>query len=472
MFFLFAEVIPVTFGLIVLDGWGHSKKKEKNAVLAAKTPNFDRLWDGYPHTLLKAHGEAVGLPKGFQGGSEVGHLHLGAGRLIPQKMVEIDGYITDGSFFRNRHLVSACKRKRVHFIGLLSDQGVHSHIRHLKALLKMRPDAFVHAFLDGRDTPPKSALKYVRQFRNIATVSGRYYAMDRDGRWKRIQKAFDCMTKGKGREAKTAEQAVLDAYKRGETDEFVSPTLVNPDGVIREGDAVVFFNFRADRARQLTKKFLEETKTYFVSMSEYDKALEERIAFKPHYVEDSLGEVLSMAGKTQLRIAETEKYAHVTFFFSGEREKPFKGEDRVLVRSPRVATYDLKPEMSAYEVTDKLVKAAKKYDFVIINYANGDMVGHTGIFRAAVKAVESVDKCVGKIIPLFDECIILADHGNCEAMTGKTKTSHTLNPVPCILVTERKIKLKKGSLYNIAPTILELMGIKKPGKMADSLVVH
>ncbi|MBN3036848.1 MAG: 2,3-bisphosphoglycerate-independent phosphoglycerate mutase [Candidatus Diapherotrites archaeon] len=470
------------FVLIVLDGWGHSTKRKGNAIRAAQTPNFDALWKRYPHCLLKTWGNSVGLPAKGMGGSEVGHLTLGAGRVVEQEALLIDRAIKDRSFKKNPALVKACSRKRVHFMGLLSDQYVHSHINHLLALLRLRPDAFVHAFLDGRDTPPKSAAKYLRMTKRqspVASIMGRYYAMDRDNRWDRTELAFSMLRHGKGFRAATAMDGLAAAYARGETDEFVKPTLVNSDAVVRDGDGVVFFNFRPDRARQLTELFLSRTKTAFTSMTQYSEGLKTNVAFRKELPKNTFGEMVSRKGLKQLRIAETEKYAHVTYFFSGGREKAFPGEKRIIVPSPKVATYDLKPEMNASKVTEKLLQSLHGFDFVVVNYANCDMVGHTGVFSAAVKAVEAVDECLGRVIARVQElggqAIILADHGNAEEMImedGSPATYHSFNRVPCIAVTGRKICLRDGALFNVAPTILELMGLSKPKEMDWSLIAR
>lgn len=477
--------------LVVLDGWGLRKDKVGNAVKLAKTPNFDLLWKKYPHTTLSACGESVGLLKGTLGGSEVGHLHIGAGRVIKQKLVKIDESIKDKTFFNKKPLVNlfkTCKRENssLHVMGLLSDAGVHSDIKHLFAILKAAKlhgvkKVKIHCFLDGRDTPPKSAKKYLNQLKReikkigvgeIATISGRYYAMDRDKRWNRTKKALDAIVNVKGFKARTPLNGLKKAYNRGETDEFVKPTVVGDYKGLKRNDGIILFNFRADRMRQLTKLLLKINKN-IVSMTQYSKDLKTKILFKPTFVKNSLGEVLSKRGLKQLRIAESEKGPHVTYFFSGEREKPFKGEDIIIIPSPKVATYDLKPEMSAYKTTKKLLEVFKKYNFILFNFANGDMVGHTGVLKAAIKGVEAVDRCLGKILEAMKDytIIITADHGNCEDMRGRFKTSHTFNKVPFILVDDhlKDKKLKKGELYNIAPTILKIMKIKKPKEMVEDL---
>lgn len=479
--------------LIVLDGWGLRKSRKRNAVKLAKTPNFDSYWKHCPHCRLKAAGRAVGLPKGYMGNSEVGHLNLGAGRVVKQEVTIINESIKDGSFFRNKVLVSNIRKikknkGRLHLMGLLSDAGVHSHISHLFALLKLARKfdvpVLIHVFADGRDTPPKSVMKYIRQLKKkmknekLATVSGRYYAMDRDKRWQRTKKAYDAVVNAKGLHAANITAAVQGAYARGESDEFILPTVIGDYKGIKYGDGVVFFNYREDRARQLTSavalgKFRKKKKIDFVCMCEYAASFGLPVAFKKSEIKHVLAEVLSRAGKKQFHIAETEKYAHVTYFFNGGREKPFKGETRMIVPSPKVATYDLRPRMSASKITSSVLKQLEKQDFIIVNFANPDMVGHTGDIKAAIKAVEFVDSCLGKIVDkafrLGIACLITADHGNCEEITGKWETSHTLNDVPFILVSGLSVKLKNGKLGNVAPTILKVMGIKKPGVMISSL---
>ncbi|HEY8346988.1 MAG TPA: 2,3-bisphosphoglycerate-independent phosphoglycerate mutase [Symbiobacteriaceae bacterium] len=502
--------------LIVLDGWGLNPNPEGNAVAMAKHPNFDRYIARYPHTTLSACGEAVGLLPGQMGDSNVGHLNLGAGRIVYQTLVRIHRAIKDGSFFKLPAWQGPLNRARaghkLHLMGLVSDGGVHSHIDHLYALIDLAKSAgiqkvYVHAFLDGRDVPPKSALTYIRALENklkeagvgqIATVSGRYYAMDRDKRWDRTQKAFLAIVEGVGEHAASAEEAVLKAYDRGETDEFVVPTVVDGvDGRVEPEDGVIFFNFRADRARQLVRALHESAFDGFprpdgyqprevVTMTEYDQTFTTiPVAFGPQFVDMPMGEVISKAGLRQLRIAETEKYAHVTYFFNGGEERVFPGEDRVLIPSPKVATYDLKPEMSAYGVAEEAVRWIEqdKTDFIVLNFANPDMVGHTGVLEAAIRAVEAVDECLGKVVDAIlakgGAALILADHGNCDQMidyeTGTPHTNHTLNPVPCILVDETRlnVRLKEGGvLANAAPTLLEIIGLPKPPQMtADSLII-
>jgi len=501
--------------LIILDGWGLNPKKEGNAVALAHTPVMDHLMTTYPWTILKAHGEAVGLPEGVMGNSEVGHLNLGAGRIVYQEVTRISKAIREGSFFKNPILLEAMKKtkeRKLHLLGLISDGRVHSSLDHLYALCEMAKreglkDVFIHAFTDGRDTPPKSALKYIDEVeRNIkkigigkiATVSGRYYAMDRDNRWERIKLAYDAMVLGKGVKAKNAIEAVKDAYDRGETDEFIKPTVLGLDHeptTIDDGDVVIVFNFRADRVREITRaltqkdfNFFPREKwpqlNYFVCMTEYDIKFNLPVAFPPEVLKNILGEVISKYGLKQLRIAETEKYAHVTYFFNGGREIPFEGEERCLIPSPKeVPTYDLKPEMSAPEVTAELLKRikTKRYQFIVLNFANGDMVGHTGVLEAAIKACETVDRCLGKILEEIKRqngiAFVTADHGNAEEMidqkTGQPHTAHTLNPVPFIVVKDPilNIKLQPGILGDVAPTILHLIGYPIPTEMTGKSLV-
>lgn len=506
---------PRPFVLIVLDGWGIGEPSPYNAIHVARTPNMDYLSSNYPFTRLGSSGLDVGLPEGQMGNSEVGHLNLGAGRIVYQDYTRINLAIKDGSFFENPALNEAFDyaRKhggRVHFLGLVSDGGVHSHINHLFALLELarkknQPQVFIHAFLDGRDTPPKSALSYIRELEDfiklnnagkIATVSGRYYAMDRDKRWERTKKAFDAIVFARGPKEESAVEAIERAYERGETDEFVVPTVIDGYSGITPGDAVIFFNFRPDRARQITralalKNFSEfdregyQPDVYFVCMTEYDATFNLPVAFPPEKLKNILADVLEREGLTQLRIAETEKYAHVTFFFNGGEEKPRKNEDRILIPSPKVATYDLKPEMSAYEVTETLIEKIRsnRYDFILVNYANADMVGHTGVFESAVKAVEAVDRCVGKVVAetlkAGGELIVTADHGNADKMLEKEDnrpsphTAHTTSDVPFIFVSERRSALlrPRGILADVAPTILHALSIEKPDEMTGSSLV-
>ncbi|MDD5472743.1 MAG: 2,3-bisphosphoglycerate-independent phosphoglycerate mutase [Candidatus Methanoperedens sp.] len=498
--------------LMILDGYGLREDKEGNAIASAKTPNLDRLFSTYPHTTLDASGLSVGLPEGQMGNSEVGHLNIGAGRIVYQDLTRITSSIRDGDFFRNKTLLDAMKKVKnhkssLHLMGLLSDGGVHSHLSHLYALLELAKKqgikkVYVHAFLDGRDVPPKSALVYIKDAEKkmkelggeIATIMGRYYAMDRDKRWERVEKAYDAMTSGKGITAETPALAVENAYVRGETDEFVPPTVIVKKGksvaLASNNDSVIFFNFRSDRAREITRCFIEDDfkgfkrklylHTHFVGFTQYDETFSVPVAFPPESLKNILADVLSRNNLRQLRVAETEKYAHVTFFFNGGRETPVKGEERLLIPSPKVATYDLLPEMSAYPVTDEVVKAVSsgKYDVIILNYANLDMVGHTGVFDAAVAAVEAIDKCIGRVCGAVSAAggllIITADHGNAEQMldeTGGIHTAHTCDPVPFIFC-EKGIKLKDGILADIAPTVLDVLGIEKPEEMTGrSLIV-
>ncbi len=503
--------------LMILDGFGDNPNKDGNAIKLAKTPNIDELMKKYPHTDIFTSGLHVGLPEGQMGNSEVGHTNIGAGRIVYQELTRITKSIEEGEFFTNEEFINAidnCKKNhsKLHILGLVSDGGVHSHIRHLYGLLEMAKrrdfeDVYVHCFLDGRDTPPASGESYIMQLQDkmkekeigkIATISGRFYAMDRDKRWQRIQKCYDAMVKGEGIKASSAIKAIEDSYQKEVFDEFIEPTVIcngdNPVATIENGDSVIFFNFRPDRAREITRTIVDknfsefETEpldVYYVCFTNYDETMPNvHVAFEKELLKNTFGEVVSKNKLTQLRIAETEKYAHVTFFFNGGEEKQYEGEDRILVPSPKVETYDLKPEMSAYEVTDKVVDALKndKYDVVILNFANTDMVGHTGSLEAAIKAVEAVDECVGKIVEVIEakkgNLIITADHGNAEQMidykTGEPHTAHTTNPVPIILVTDNKeYKLKEnGKLADLAPTMLDLMGIKKPKEMTGESLLE
>lgn len=496
--------------LIIMDGWGLSEKKEGNAIYLAQPKNYLKFMKNYPHTELKCSGTAVGLPEGTQGNSEVGHLHIGAGRIVFQPLTMINNAIENRSFFENKILVEAVKqakekKKKLHLMGLLSDTGVHATTRHLYALIEMAKrlgvkDVFVHCFLDGRDVPEKSAGKYLNELEKkikeigageIASMVGRYYAMDRDNNWNRTQKALELLVQGKGKKEKNALEAIKNAYKRGDlTDYYVKPILLNEKGLIEERDTVIFFNFRSDRSRQLTKCFTEgkfgAPKVNFVCMTRYDKNIKAGIAFEQKKVEKNLGEVLAENGLKQLRIAETEKYAHVTFFFNSQVEKPNKGEERILVNSPKVPSYDLQPEMSAIKVKEKVLEEIKKekFDVIIVNFANPDLVGHSGKIEAVIKAVQIVDKCVGEIVELVLEkkgtAIIMSDHGNAEQMVyedGKISPAHTTNKVPFILISKeeklKKAELKKDAeLIDVAPTMLELLGIKKPKEMTGkSLIV-
>lgn len=501
--------------LMILDGWGIAPPSSTNAVTRARTPHLDYYFNRYPHSQLRCSGEAVGLPEGQMGNSEVGHLSIGSGRIIYQSLTRISRAVKDGSLEKNPVLVKAMEEardggKKLHLLGLLSDGGVHSHIDHLLGLLAMAQKmgvekVCVHAFLDGRDTPPQSASPFLEQVEKacrelgvgqIATVSGRYYAMDRDKRWERIRKVYDCMTGGEALEVPSAAEGLAAAYGAGQTDEFVVPFRVaGVDGKVEKGDSLIFFNFRPDRARELTHVFTDpefagfprkETAlpVHFVSMTEYEKGLQAEVAFPPEAIKDTLAEVVSRAGLHQLHIAETEKYAHVTFFFNGGREQPFPNEDRILVPSPKVATYDLQPEMSAYLVTEKLQEALAKdlYDLVILNFANPDMVGHTGSLEAAVKALEAVDECVGSlaetVLQKGGALCITADHGNLEEMedpvTHAPMTAHTTNPVPFLVVgAEPGTQVEDGGLSDIAPTLLDLLDLPEPEAMTGhSLLVR
>ncbi|MCD6145540.1 MAG: 2,3-bisphosphoglycerate-independent phosphoglycerate mutase [Methanosarcinales archaeon] len=486
--------------LTILDGFGLNESPDGNAIAHADTPNLDILRKRCPTCTLSAAGEAVGLPDGQMGNSEVGHLNIGAGRIVYQDLTRINRAISDKTFFRNPILQKAIEHAKMHnsclhLMGLLSDGGVHSHLSHLLALLKFASANHVrtriHAFLDGRDVPPRSALEYIKALDRyqIGTVAGRYYAMDRDNRWDRTEKAYRALVNGEGVSAESASDAVRKGYARGETDEFILPTIVRSDYIpISDDDSVIFFNFRPDRARQITRAFVDSdfshferqklNNLYFVCMTEYDSTINAHVAYAPEHLTNTLGEVLSKHGLRQLRIAETEKYAHVTFFFNGGVETPNTGEDRLLIPSPKVATYDLKPEMSAYELTDAVIERIKSYDVIILNYANCDMVGHTGVFDAAVKAVETVDTCVGRVIDAVQRiggsAIITADHGNAEEMIdedGTPHTAHTTNPVPLILVTDQNVGLRNGKLADIAPTMLEILGIPKPAEMTGESLI-
>jgi 2,3-bisphosphoglycerate-independent phosphoglycerate mutase len=500
--------------LVVLDGFGNRDAREANAIAIAGTPNLDALKREFPFTALETSGLSVGLPEGQMGNSEVGHTNLGAGRIVYQDLVRINRSVEEGDFYRNDALLLACRKAKeaggaLHLMGLVSDGGVHSHVDHMHALLELArreglARVFVHAFMDGRDTPPRSGLDHLaaveKRLRDtghgkVATVIGRYWAMDRDKRWDRVELAFRAIVKGEGFKAATGVQAMQESYARGDGDEFVKPTVVvdadgRPVGPVRDGDAIVFFNFRADRAREITRALADPAfrdfdagprprLSAYVCMAEYDRTFPYPVAFAPQSLDEILPEIVARAGLAQLRCAETEKYAHVTFFFNGGRETVYPHEDRILVPSPRdVKTYDEKPEMSAREVTDELVAAigTGKYAFVVVNFANPDMVGHTGILEAAVKAVKVVDECVGRLWQAARAqgmaMMITADHGNCELMTdpvtGQPHTAHTLNPVPFILADpdHRGAKLRqKGVLADVAPTALQVMGLPQPKEM-------
>lgn len=504
--------------LMILDGWGIRPGRENNAIALAGAPVMGRLCRDYPFTELQASGMAVGLPDGQMGNSEVGHLNIGAGRIVYQDLTRISKAIEDGSFYENAALLDCMAKTRaaggrIHLAGLLSDGGVHSHNTHLYALLELArrqgiKEVFVHCFMDGRDTPPMSGEGYIASLEDamgkigvgsIATVIGRYYAMDRDNRWDRVEKAFNAMVLGEGAVSDSALQAIRKSYEDGVTDEFVMPTVIRngngPLGSVRDGDGFIFFNFRSDRAREITRAFTDPGFSGFVTndrpsfasyvcMTEYDETFGLPVAFAPEELKNILGEVISTAGLRQLRIAETEKYAHVTFFFNGGSETPFPGEDRVLIPSPKeVATYDLKPEMSAYKVAEELVDRLKEnsYDFIVLNFANPDMVGHTGVLTAAIKAITAVDECVGKVIDtvlaLGGSAIITADHGNAESMVdenGGPHTAHTCNPVPCVLVGDAGVgrRLHPGVLADLAPTVLEILGIPKPAEMTGTSLLE
>jgi 2,3-bisphosphoglycerate-independent phosphoglycerate mutase len=497
------------FILLILDGFGLSDQTEGNAIKLADTPNLDLLFKNYPWTKLKASGSAVGLPEGQMGNSEVGHLNIGAGRIVYQDLTRINNSIIDKSFYDNSALLKAIKNIKdnnsLHIMGLLSDGGVHSHINHLYALLDLAKKnnikkVFVHAFLDGRDTSPNSGINYLHDLQKkmdeinlgkIASVSGRYYSMDRDNRWDRIEKSYNAMTDGDANKIKDVFEYIKESYKNNITDEFIVPALIDQDGVIKENDSVIFFNFRPDRARQITRAFCDESfaefdrkfiNLVFVCFTEYDRKIKNKlIAFEDINIKNTLGEYISKCGLKQLRLAETEKYAHVTFFLNGGIETPNKNEDRILIPSPKVATYDLKPEMSAFEVTEQLINHAKDYDLVITNLANSDMVGHTGNLNAAIKAIEVIDECVGKIYNFIIKnnisMLICADHGNSEKMlVDKTKvfTAHTTNPVPLLFVNcnlDKETKINSGALCDIAPTLLKLMNLEKPNEMTGSSLI-
>lgn len=499
--------------LMILDGFGVGLEAEKrgDAIKAAKKPNIDKLFAENPVTKIGASGLDVGLPDGQMGNSEVGHTNIGAGRIVYQELTRITKSIEDGEFFENEALLKAVDNaaqegKALHIMGLLSNGGVHSHNTHMYAIVELAKkkgvkNVYVHAFLDGRDVPPTSGKDFVEECANklkeiglgkIATVMGRYYAMDRDNRWDRVEKAYSAMVYGEGNKACCPVKAVEESYANDVTDEFVVPTVCEENATVKPGDSIVFFNFRPDRAREITRTFVDpefkgfERKNGFfpltyVCMTQYDASMPNvEVAFKPQSLKNTIGEYISNKGMTQLRIAETEKYAHVTFFFNGGVEQPYEGEDRILVKSPAVATYDLQPEMSAYEVTDKLVAAIKtgKYDMIILNYANCDMVGHTGVFEAAVKAVEAVDECVGKVVTAIREmdgvALITADHGNADKMIdadGSPFTAHTTNLVPFCVVGYPCELREGGRLADIAPTMLKIIGLPQPAEMTGESII-
>ncbi|PVZ10307.1 MULTISPECIES: 2,3-bisphosphoglycerate-independent phosphoglycerate mutase [unclassified Pseudomonas] len=504
---------PKPLVLIILDGFGHSEHHENNAVYSAKKPNLDRLIAQQPNGLISGSGEDVGLPDGQMGNSEVGHMNLGAGRVVYQDFTRVTKAIRDGEFFSNELLVGAVDKavkagKAVHLMGLLSDGGVHSHQDHIVAMAKLAAERgaeklYLHAFLDGRDTPPKSAQASLElmdaTFAQLgkgrtASLIGRYFAMDRDNRWDRVAAAYELIVDGTAQyQAASAVEGLEAAYARGESDEFVKATAIGSPVQVEDGDSVIFMNFRADRARELSRVFVEDGFADFprkrqpklaayVGLTQYSAKIPAPAAFGPTSLNNVLGEYLAKHGKTQLRIAETEKYAHVTFFFSGGREEPFEGEERILIPSPKVATYDLQPEMSAPEVTDKIVDAIEhqRFDVIVVNYANGDMVGHSGVLAAAVKAVECLDTCVGRITAALEkvggEALITADHGNCEKMedetTGQAHTAHTTEPVPFIYVGKRNVRVREGGvLADVAPTMLFLMGLAKPQEMTGTSIL-
>ena len=503
--------------LLILDGYGERKEKDGNAIALANTPVMDKLKKEFPYVEGQASGLFVGLPDGQMGNSEVGHMNMGAGRIVYQELTRITKAIEDGDFFENKALKEAvehCKKENtaLHFMGLVSSGGVHSHIEHIYGLLELAKRAglkkvYLHAFLDGRDTPPDSGKSFLMEVEKkmqelgvgeIATISGRYYAMDRDKNYDRVEKAYRAMVDGTGEKASSVEEAIDASYAKKVYDEFVLPTVIEKDGAVHtvsDGDAMIFFNFRPDRAREICHAFCDDEfnffnrgprkKVFFVCFTDYDPTIpNKRVAFEKEEIHNTLGEVVSNLGKNQLRIAETEKYAHVTFFFNGGKEEPYENEDRILVPSPKeVPTYDLKPEMSCYTVTEKLTEAIRsgKYDLVVANFANPDMVGHTGVLSAAIKAIEVVDECMGKVVDAVESMhgniFILADHGNADIMidekTGEPYTAHTTNPVPFILVSDEKHKLREGGcLADVAPTLLELMGIPQPKEMTGKSLLE
>ena len=499
---------------MILDGWGLGKDPKVSAIYKAKTPFIDSLYKNYPTAKLTTFGESVGLPKGQMGNSEVGHINLGAGRIVHQELAKINIAIENNTFQNRQNLKNSLKtvqkrNKKLHLIGLLSDGGVHSHISHLEGLLDMCEkmkisNIYIHVFTDGRDVDPQSGIDFILRLNNkikssgakIATVIGRYFAMDRDNRWERIKKSYDLLTKGIGKKSNNIINSMSESYKNGISDEFIEPIVITdengkPNGLIEEEDHVIFFNFRTDRGRQLTRALTQEDfpdfemkklKLNFLTMTNYDESFTDlNVIYNSENLKDTLGEILENNNKTQIRIAETEKYPHVTFFFNGGREKPFKNENRILCPSPKVATYDLKPEMSAIEVKDSIIKEIKKSntDFICLNFANPDMVGHTGNISAAIKACEVIDTCSEEIIKNATEnnysVIVIADHGNCDIMKnpdGSPNTAHTTNMVPIIVVDKQINKVFNGILGDIAPTILDLMSIEKPELMTGKSLIN
>ena len=498
--------------LIIMDGYGLRDETEGNAIAQAKKPNLDAYMAKYPTTELLASGLAVGLPDGQMGNSEVGHTNIGAGRVVYQMLVKITKAIEDGTIKENKVLADAMLHaketgKKLHFMGLLSNGGVHSHNEHLYGLLDMAKslgvvdNVYIHTFHDGRDVPPTSGVEFMEELvkkteelgvGKVATIAGRYYAMDRDNAWDRVEKAYNALVFGEGIQETDPVEAIKHSYANDVTDEFIIPTVIDKNGMIGEGDSVIMINFRPDRARQITRTFVDPEFTgfdrkyfpvHYVCMAQYDASMPNvTVAFPPESLQMTFGEYISKLGLTQLRIAETQKYAHVTFFFNGGEEKQFEGEDRILIKSPDVATFDLKPEMSAYEVCDAVCKAIDedKYDVIILNYANCDMVGHTGIMEAAIKAVEAVDECVGRMVDKLLEhggkAVITADHGNADCLIdpadGEPFTAHTTNPVPMIVIGEGDVKLKKGKLCDLCPTMLDMMGLDKPEEMTGESLIE
>jgi len=499
--------------LMILDGWGITQNPKVSAIYNAKTPFINSLYDKFPHAQLRTDGEHVGLPVGQMGNSEVGHMNLGAGRIVYQNLAKINKAVKEGTLAQEKELLNAfeyakANNKNVHFLGLVSNGGIHSHIDHLKGLLSAAnnfglDNVYLHAFTDGRDCDPKSGKYFINDIQEhmqkttgeLATITGRYYAMDRDNRWERVKLTYDALVNGEGSFSSDASVGIQQSYDSDITDEFIKPIIMvdennQPKTTIKEDDVVIFFNFRTDRGRQLTEALsqkdfpefnMKKLPLYFVTMTNYDDTFNNiHVIYDGKNIENTLGEVLESAGKNQIRIAETEKYPHVTFFFSGGREEEFKGEKRLLCPSPKVATYDLKPEMSAYEIRDAIVPELQSgdVDFVCLNFANGDMVGHTGVFEAAVKACEAVDDCVKDVITtaLNNDytTILIADHGNCETMInpdGTPHTAHTTNPVPMILIDKELKSIKSGILGDVAPTILKLMGVEQPEEMTQHSLV-